>query len=167
MPIRVLVFLRLAVRCGAVTNEKTAADNSTVAPAAANVSADSSAAPVQLFSAETAQLSDEVLANLTNLQLSNISLFSFDANDTSSKARRSLFGSCKTYPGDLLWPSTLLWDVFDLLLGGALIQTKPFASPCYDDFGNYNAAQCATVTNNWSNDSYLSYVLGVLPSHLS
>lgn len=113
---------------------------------------------VDLFNAETAQLTDDVIANLTNLQLSNITLFSFDTPE-ASKAKRSLSGSCKTYPGDFLWPSSLVWTVFDLITGGALIKTKPYASPCYDDFGNYNAAKCATISNNWSNNSYLSYVL--------
>lgn len=117
---------------------------------------------MQLFAAETLQLTDDVLANLTSLQLSNVSLFSFDTNMAAKRNRSS--SGCKTYPGDLLWPTSLVWDVFDLVLGGALIKTKPFASSCYDDFGNYNAAQCATVTNNWSNDSYLSYVLAALHS---
>lgn len=133
-----------------------------MAPATDIVAADSTDAVVQYFDAETAQLTDEVLANLTSLQLSNITLFAFDTVETS-KAKRSLFGACKTYPGDLLWPTDLVWTVFNIISGGALIKNKPYAAPCYDSFGNYNAAQCATITNNWSNNSYLPYVSSALP----
>ncbi|KAL1845367.1 hypothetical protein VTK73DRAFT_619 [Phialemonium thermophilum] len=137
-----------------VVDDKTLpADNKTVAPAAEPVSPDATNASAPLLPAETVQLTDSVLANLTDLQLSNISLFSFD--NGSAVAKRSLFSGCKTYPGDLLWPSQIVWDVFNLLLGGALIKTVPFASPCYQDFHNYDAAKCAYLTNNWSNYSYM------------
>lgn len=118
----------------------------------AQVDATTSDAAVEYFPDETLQLTDDILANLTDLQLSNISLFSFD-NTTLSK--RGLRDGCKTYPGDLLWPSDLTWKVFNLLTGGALIKTTPYASPCYDDYGNYDAAKCAFLTNNWSNNSFL------------
>ncbi|KAB5532765.1 FAD binding domain-containing protein [Coniochaeta sp. 2T2.1] len=137
-----------------VDNAVVTANETTVAPALDVVSADASDAPVDLFPAETAQLTDDVLANLTSLQLSNISLFGFDAPETGNAKRA--FSKCKTYPGDFLWPIDLVWTVFDLLTGGALIKTKPFASPCYNNFGNYNAAKCANIDANWSNNSYLS-----------
>ena len=101
-------------------------------------------------------MTDDVLANLTSLQLSNISLFGFDTPETA-KAKRA--GQCKTYPGDFLWPIDLVWNVFNLLSGGALIKTKPFASPCYNNFGNYDPAKCANIDANWSNNSYISYVI--------
>lgn len=108
-----------------------------------------------LLRSEAFQLTDAILANLTALHLSNISLFGFADDSTSTASRRSLAsGTCKTYPGDTLWPTDDLWDIFDFLLGGALIETKPVASPCYDEFGNYNASQCAWLKSNWSNDSY-------------
>jgi FAD/FMN-containing dehydrogenase len=135
-----------------VDDKTTEATNKTVAPAVAQVDATTSDAAVEYFPDETLQLTDDILANLTDLQLSNISLFSFD-NTTLSK--RGLRDGCKTYPGDLLWPSDLTWKVFNLLTGGALIKTTPYASPCYDDYGNYDAAKCAFLTNNWSNNSFL------------
>jgi hypothetical protein len=75
-------------------------------------------------------------------------IFDFGSNDTVVK-RQSL--ACKTYPGDKLWPSKLLWGVFDLLLwgvfdlllGGRLLNTEPIASPCYDSaWGTKNLAEC-------------------------
>lgn len=108
-----------------------------------------------LLHSEAFQLTDAVLANLTALHLSNISLFGFGDDSASTTNRRPISsGTCKTYPGDALWPSDDLWDIFDFLLGGALIKTKPVASPCYDEFGNYNESQCAWLNSNWSNDSY-------------
>jgi hypothetical protein len=119
----------------------------------AQVDATSTDALVDYFPDETLQLTDDILANLTELQLSNISLFTFD--NTTDLSKRGLRDGCKTYPGDLLWPSDLTWKIFNILTGGALIKTTPYASPCYDDYGNYDAAKCAFITNNWSNDSYL------------
>jgi hypothetical protein len=133
------------------------ANEVTVAPAIDLLPADSSAAPVDLFKAETAQLTDDVIANLTSLQLSNITLFGFDTPEAAN-AKRGLFSGCKTYPGDLLYPSELVWKVFNLIAGKSLIKTKPYASPCYDSFGNYDAAKCAVIDSNWANNSYLSYV---------
>lgn len=111
-----------------------------------------------LFPEESFQLTDEVLANLTSLELSNITLFDFSDESDETVAKRGLLDGCKTYPGDLLWPSKIVWKVFDLLLGGALIKTVPFASPCYRDFNNYDAAKCAHITANWVNNSYMQYV---------
>lgn len=98
-------------------------------------------------------MTDAVIANLTALDLSNITLFGFPT-DSSNNSERSTSATCKTYPGDQRWPSTPVWKVFDLLLGGALIKTVPVASPCYHDYDNYDEARCTWLTNNWDNDSY-------------
>ncbi|CAK7230585.1 hypothetical protein SCUCBS95973_007625 [Sporothrix curviconia] len=140
-----------------VDNTTIPATTDTVAPAAADVSAASSNA-TDLFSSETAQLTDSVLANLTALNLSSIDMFAFDdasaASKRSNKCKRS--SQCKVVPGDLLYPISLVWDIFGLLLGpGALIKTVPLASPCYTNWGNENAATCAFLDSNWSNDSYI------------
>ncbi|KUI67939.1 putative FAD-linked oxidoreductase YvdP [Cytospora mali] len=146
-----LLFLLHAISAQTMKdgNETIAATYETVSPAAAGISSDT------LLPSETLQLTDAILANLTSLELSNVSLFGFTDNSTSAASRRPFAsGFCKTYPGDSLWPSDIVWDVFDLLLGGALIETKPLASPCYDDFGNYDGSQCAWLSVNWANDSY-------------
>lgn len=128
-----------------------------VSPAYAQVGTLSSSGAA-LFSTETLQLTEDVLANLTNLQLSHIFVFGFPSNsmtddDVGSKraAAAAAARSCKTYPGNVLWPSPIVWRVFDLLLGGALIKTVPLASPCYHDYGDYNAAQCVWLAANWAN----------------
>lgn len=99
------------------------------------------------------QLTDAVISNLTSLQLSNISLFDFASTSNASSVKRSTSASCKTAPGDLLWPIPLVWNVFDLLLGGSLIKAVPVASPCYDNFGNYDAERCAYVADQWTSSS--------------
>lgn len=94
-----------------------------------------------------------MIANLTAHQLSDIELFQFDdeVGDTSVSAKRGIsFGRCKTFPGDLLWPSRLTWAVFNLLTGGALIETVPIGAVCYPNSGVYDAAKCANVIANWA-----------------
>ncbi len=131
-----------------------AADETTVAAANAAMNASSTNATADLSAAETLQLTDEVLANLTELQLSNISLFQFAGASGPSSLRYRSAKACKTFPGDLLWPSEGIWRVLDLLLGGALIKTIPYAAPCFDNFGVEDAAKCDFLSTNWSNGSY-------------
>jgi hypothetical protein len=107
--------------------------------------------PGGLPTEESIQLTDAVLSNLTELSLTDISLFGF-ADASAADKRAVASGTCKTYPGDPSWPSDLVWGVFDLLSGGALIKTVPIAAHCYDSWG-YNAANCAYVTDNFSNST--------------
>ncbi|CCC13801.1 unnamed protein product [Sordaria macrospora k-hell] len=118
----------------------------TVAPAVEVVTADSNAP-------EAFVLTDDVIANLTDLNLSNITLFAFpEENGTSEVQKRTLFAGsgCKTAPGDFLWPNRLTWKVFDLLTGGALIETVPIGAVCYPNSGVYNAAKCQNILANWT-----------------
>lgn len=137
------------------------ADETTVAPAVAVVDARETNATSDLFEAETLQLTDAVLANLTRLELTNVTLFSFQ-NESDSKAemlaKSMFFGKCKSYPGDFLYPPKILWKLFDILLGKGLTETVPYAAACYDSFGNYDAAKCDFITNNWINASIYQYV---------
>jgi hypothetical protein len=61
----------------------------------------------------------------------------------------------KTFPGDPNWPKDIVWDVFNLMLGGALIPTKPIAASCYDSqWGKKkNAAKCTDIISNFT-DAY-------------
>jgi hypothetical protein len=105
--------------------------------------------------AATLQLTDAVLANLTALQLTNVSLFGFKERDGRDPvAVRGGGGSnttaCKVFPGDRDYPSPEVWSIFDLLTGGALIATIPIGAVCYRDHIAYDAAKCRDVLANWT-----------------
>jgi hypothetical protein len=96
-------------------------------------------------------LTDDILAQLASMELSNVSLFEFPENvESTEKAKRSLFTGCKTFPGDLLWPLQPVWKVFDLLTGGALIKTVPVGAVCYTNGEHYNAAKCQELLAHWN-----------------
>ncbi|KAF4918377.1 FAD-linked oxidoreductase patO [Colletotrichum viniferum] len=125
-----------------VDGEAIEANEVTVAPAAEEF-------PEAEIPEETVQLTDAVLANLTQLELSNISLFTFP--DTEGVEKRVLPNNkCKTFPGDLFYPTELVWKVFNLLTGGALIKTVPLGAACYQG-EHYDAEKCQYLLDNWSN----------------
>ncbi|KAI0883298.1 FAD-binding domain-containing protein [Annulohypoxylon maeteangense] len=138
-----------------VGNSTVSANESTVAPAVAIVDAKESNSTANLFDGETQQLTDAVIANLTDLELSNIALFSFQNESSLNEtlAKRTVPGICKTYPDDPFWPFSSTWHLFDILLGGGLIKTVPYASSCYSSFKDYNSTKCEFITNNWINAS--------------
>ena len=130
----------------------TASTSASIAPAATPMPTESSAG-VDLFDSETVQLTEQTLIN-TNAYTNTtdvLALFGFE-NGTDSQAtklyRRG--GVCKTFPGDWNYPKSLIWSVFDLLLGGALIKTTPIAAPCYESSGVYNEAKCADISNRFT-----------------
>jgi hypothetical protein len=82
-----------------------------------------------------------------NVSISN--LFTFGASSSNSTVSRRSTHTCKLLPGDLLWPIDLVWDIFDILLGGSLIKAAPLAAFCYPEWPEYNAAKCATITSEW------------------
>lgn len=116
------------------------------------VPADSADSGVSYFSFESSQLTNQVLANLTALNLTGIE--NFDFGNASSAAARRGSAECKVLPGDAAWPSNIIWTVFDLLLGGALIQAVPVAAPCYSNWPQYNANECANITSEWSSPEF-------------
>lgn len=130
--------------------------NEEVRPAAANVS-NESAAGAELFSNEAIQLTNSILAELKNhnglAQYAPLFAFSNDSNSNEESSEDA--GDCRTYPGDPLWPSADLWNVYDDLLGNALSPIIPIASPCYRDsvYDNYDASLCASVTKGWVEES--------------
>ena len=100
-------------------------------------------------------MTDEVLEKLndTDQVAQYAHLFAFsDKNSNLSSGIQRRAGGCKTYPGDSLWPSPFLWDIFDLLLGKAISPIVPIASPCYENstYDDFNAAKCATISSNWN-----------------
>jgi hypothetical protein len=148
----------LSLAFAALATAQTAVPSFTasVAPAAETVASDSTPANAPLFSAETVQLTDDVVTELQNNPdvAEYASLFEFEdsANSTASarvrRARRSL--RCKTMPGDALYPSKLVWGLTNLLLGGALQPIVPIASPCYveSEYNNYDAQRCEFLVKN-------------------
>jgi hypothetical protein len=106
-----------------------------------------------LFPGETAQLTEETLAQAAlSIQNKTISdLFSFGSNLSSLAESQKLPHSCKLLPGDELWPSDSVWKTFNELLGGSLIQPEPLAAACYPEWSEYNVDTCATVTAQWMN----------------
>ncbi|OKL55414.1 hypothetical protein UA08_09267 [Talaromyces atroroseus] len=141
-------------------NQTVAANATTVAPGAADVSPDSADSGVSYFSFESTQLTPEVIANLTALNLTGIEYFTF-GNASSPMAKRDSAG-CKVLPGDAAWPSEIDWFLLDLLLGGALIKGVPVAAPCYSNWHQYNADECTTITSDWnSSDFHASQPTGI------
>ncbi|KAK0658324.1 FAD binding domain-containing protein [Cercophora samala] len=104
-----------------------------------------------LFPYEAIQLSDGDLKKILHSKSASTSLFDFGR--TSTKAAHKPRARCKTYPGDLTWPSEPIWNLFDDLLGGALIKTVPEASLCYPEWGRYSAVECEELTRSWNNST--------------
>ncbi|KAJ5667007.1 FAD linked oxidase N-terminal [Penicillium longicatenatum] len=106
-----------------------------------------------LFSYEQLQLTESELVNvsqsLQNQTIANMFAFGNLTNSNSTVTKRAVRHHCKPMPGDLLWPSEIVWDIFDILLGGSLIKTKPLAAFCYPDWPEYDATKCATITAEW------------------
>jgi hypothetical protein len=95
------------------------------------------------------QLTDAVLANLTALKLTNVSLFDCGGKD----ARRpitSATGACKIFPGEAGYPAPPAWTVLDLLTGGGLIKTVPIGAVCYRNTAAYDAVKCQDILANWT-----------------
>lgn len=53
--------------------------------------------------------------------------------------------SARSSPTNILWPSKRTWELFDLLLGGALVKTVPLAASCYSAWSEYDAAEFEVV----------------------
>lgn len=96
-----------------------ASSNVTLSPAATAVPGSN------LLPEERSQLTDQVIENVASeltQQLGNPSfadLFSFGTNASVSKFSTS---RCKTYDGDSLWPNASLWNLFNDVLGEALLE---------------------------------------------
>lgn len=106
------------------------------------------------FAAETVQLTDGAVANLTALSLTNSTLLAFGA---LASAKSPAPGTCKVFPGDATWPGPEAWNALGLAVGpGLLIPTVPIAAPCYVNSswpGAFDAARCAVVASRWSDST--------------
>lgn len=60
--------------------------------------------------------------------------FAFEDSAVGNRtpAERRGIASCRPFPGDSTWASKIIWTIFDVLLGRALIPTTPVTSSCYD-----------------------------------
>lgn len=96
------------------------------------------------FDWENAQLTDALIANIAKQDSSIAPYFDFGT------AVKGAGPACKVFPGDALWPSKHVWDLFNASVGGALIQTVPLAAPCYNNWPQRDAATCQYVTEHWS-----------------
>ena len=128
-----------------------------ISPAAETITTTSTPANVPLFDIETIQLTDDVVSELhSNPDVSKYaSLFEFgDANSATVRSRRAQAQRCKTMPGDALYPSKLVWSIFDRLSGDALEPIVPIGSPCYRDsiYNNYDAERCASLVKNFDQE---------------
>ncbi|KAL6352400.1 hypothetical protein LRP88_14167 [Fusarium phalaenopsidis] len=73
-----------------------------------------------------------------------------DESEALDKRALSDLAKCKSMPSDLLWPGKLVWKVFELLTGGALIKTVPFGAVCFPG-EHYDANECSRIVDNWTN----------------
>lgn len=99
---------------------------------------------------EKLQLTPEVLANLTSHGLTGSDAFQF-ADNSKAKASWGSNDRCRVMPGDEDWPNKFEWFALDLLTGGALIEGKPQAAACYEDWPEYDPEECKVITSNWTN----------------
>jgi len=157
MPLTIFSELLLLACLVLVQAQDPSLASGAVEPAATTVAPTDTAAGVRLFDAETVQLTEDIVASLNESDNQAVReyahLFEFDsAAGTPSKSRRS--GSCKAASGTPQWPAKIVWDIFDLLLGGALSPIIPVASPCYkgSTYNNYDATQCAAVSSAWGTE---------------
>lgn len=120
--------------------------------------ADIAASGVGYFSYEKSQLTPEVISNLTSyLEAQNsidadTSIFDF-ANVSYANLEKRHRG-CKAYPGTASWPSKMVWRLFDLFLGGSLIEGVPAAAVCYPDWPQYDEAKCADLGVTWTDPAW-------------
>lgn len=109
-----------------------------------------------LFPEETIQLTESMLDGLVahaplDSNLSDYaSIFGFPNTSAPVAKLKRAPGDCKTYAGDSSWPSALLWHAFDFLLGGALLEVPPIASPCYSNWDNYDEAYCTYLEDEFT-----------------
>lgn len=142
---RLSIFATAAIVLPFVAAQST----TSVEAAVSTVAADSTAADIDLFAYEQLQL---LPSDLEQLNETMAALFAPD-NSTAVSATEKRGTTCKTVPGDLLWPIPLVWDLFNVLVGGKLIKAVPIASPCYK--GPLYVSNCLRNDNATETDGLL------------
>lgn len=129
-----------------------------LSPAVQAVTGTVAASGVDYFSYEKSQLTPEAISSLTSyLETQNYSDASaaiFDFANASDASLRKRHRGCKAYPGSLSWPSKIVWRLFDLFLGGSLIEGVPAAAVCYPDWPQYDEAKCADLGVSWTDPAW-------------
>ncbi|KAI5864003.1 FAD-binding domain-containing protein [Durotheca rogersii] len=158
-----LAALSLAnLALGQTIEDGAVATEQNVAPAVETVDIDAASSGIGYFPYESSQLTGDVIANLTNYNLSDIELFDFGGAEEEAPAQKRAARVCKTYPGDRNWPSPPAWTLLRILLGGSLIEGVPAAAPCYSNWPQYNQAKCAEITSKWQTPQFqLAEPLGI------
>lgn len=129
-----------------------AANEDTVAPASEEVPPPPPTEAAEYLPFESSQLTPDVIANLTNYQLSDVEQFDFEDPATASSKRAGR--SCKAFPGENNWPNDVSWRVLDLLTGLTLIDGVPPASACYPEWSGYDEGKCKNITAKWTTPQY-------------
>jgi hypothetical protein len=67
---------------------------------------------------------------------------------------------CKCYSDNECWPSKAKWNALNTTVDGALKTALPPAASCHRSVAGvpgstYDAATCAKVTENWTNEQFL------------
>ncbi|KAH7126087.1 hypothetical protein EDB81DRAFT_203391 [Dactylonectria macrodidyma] len=150
---RLLVGGLVALYASHVAAQTIVVDGEEVDATETNVDEASEVVSGDLLPEEKIQLTSDVLANLTDLELTNVSVLYFDEGEASRKRAARSLPNCKTFPGDALWPNSIIWQVLNLVTGGNLIKTVPIGASCYDNFGVYDAARCDFVLDQFTNSS--------------
>lgn len=122
-----------------------------IEPAGFRVAAQSAAgAPFQ--TSEFVRLNDDVVARIAADEATKPVADHFTFDTATANGPIGGAQTCRTFPGDPSWPNQTTWEIFDALLGGALIPTVPIASSCYDtEWGKKDSAQCANIVGNFTN----------------
>lgn len=144
------VFLHFALRAAATVSD--------IKPAVEVVAA-TAAAGALLQSTEVQQLTEDVVTRIFDHEATAeyASYFTFGDDPVSPPTQPQARAACKAFPGDPSWPRDEVWGVFDQLLGGALIPTKPLGAPCYDSkWGARDDIECANIIKNSTNANFLS-----------
>ncbi|KAJ5771956.1 FAD binding domain protein [Penicillium odoratum] len=55
--------------------------------------------------------------------------------------------TCRCFPGDDCWPSTLTWNAFNQSVDGRLVATEPLATPCH--VPSYDEKTCEVLKEGW------------------